>query len=99
MEASARSTELGAGSGDEITSKEEPGTAEQSIEENTSDPEFSPNWRFYLAFVSLCVVTLAVCILRLSLAPETLTLPLMELSQIISLSQSSITDFNYSGSP
>lgn len=100
MEASARSTELGAGSGDEITSKEEPGTAEQSIEENTSDPEFSPNWRFYLAFVSLCVVTLAVCILRLSLAPETLTLHTHRtFSKIISLSQSSITDSNYSGSP
>jgi hypothetical protein len=75
MEASARSTEpteLGAGSGDEITSKEEPGTAEQSIEDNTSGPDFSPNWRFYLAFASLCVVTLAVCILRLSLATGTL---------------------------
>jgi uncharacterized membrane protein len=72
MEASARSTELGAGSGDEIASKEEPGTAEQSIEENTSDPEFSPNWRFYLASLSLCVVTLVACILRLFLAPETL---------------------------
>ena len=71
MEASASSTELGAGSGDEITSKE-PGTAEKSIEENITEPEFSPNWRFYLAFASLCVVTLAVCILQLSVAPETL---------------------------
>jgi hypothetical protein len=49
-------------SGNEITSKEEPETAEQSIEENASGPEFSPNWRFYFAFCSLCVVTLAVCI-------------------------------------
>jgi hypothetical protein len=44
MEALARSIELGAGSGDEITSKEEPGTAEQSLEENISSPEFSPHW-------------------------------------------------------
>ena len=72
MEALARSIELGAGSGDELTSKEEPGTAEQSLEENISSPEFSPHWGFYLAFASLCVVTLAVCILQLSVAPETL---------------------------
>ncbi len=81
MEASARSTELGAASGDEITSQKEPRTAEQSIE-NTTDPQFSPNWRFYLAFASLCVVTLAVYIPRLSVAPETLdTTFLMESSQ------------------
>ena len=70
MEALARSTELGACSGDEITSKEEPGTAEQSIEENISSPEFRPHWGFYLAFASLCVVTLAVCILGSYLASK-----------------------------
>ena len=61
MEPSDKPTELCNVSGDEITSKEEPETADQSIEENASGPEFSPNWRFYLAFCSLAVVTLAVC--------------------------------------
>jgi hypothetical protein len=55
-------TDVADASGNEITSKEEPETAELSIEENASGPEFSPNWRFYLAFCSLAVVTLAVCI-------------------------------------
>jgi ABC-type branched-subunit amino acid transport system permease subunit len=73
MESSERSiepTQLGAAHGDQITAKEEPGTAEQSIEENALSPEFNPNWRFYLAFASLAVVTLAVCrrILRSSSA-------------------------------
>jgi hypothetical protein len=61
MESPEKPTELGNASGDEITSKEELQTAAQSIEENTSVPEFNPNWRFYLAFCSLAVVTLAVC--------------------------------------
>jgi hypothetical protein len=52
---------LAGASGDEITSKEEPEIAEPSIEEDGLGPEFSPNWRFYLAFASLAVVTLAVC--------------------------------------
>jgi len=101
MEALARSIELGAGSGDEITSKEEPGTAEQSLEENISSPEFSPHWGFYLAFASLCVVTLAVCILRLSpvSGSSTLRSSYTLLKKMISLSQSRITDSNDSGSP
>jgi hypothetical protein len=60
MEPSENSVELTGLGGDEITSKEEPGTADQSLEENASGPEFNPNWRFYLAFASLAVVTLAV---------------------------------------
>jgi hypothetical protein len=59
-------TDVADASGDEITSKEEPETAEQSIDENASSPKFSPNWRFYLAFCSLAVVTLAVCIFSAS---------------------------------
>ncbi|KAH8799927.1 major facilitator superfamily domain-containing protein [Hyaloscypha sp. PMI_1271] len=55
-------------SGNEITSKEEPETAEQSIEENASGPEFNPNWRFYLAFCSLAVVTLAAALDATSLS-------------------------------
>lgn len=64
MESSTKSVEpsdqAGAG-GDKIISKEEPMTAAQSIEDDGLGPEFSPNWRFYLAFASLAVVTLAVC--------------------------------------
>ncbi len=62
MESPEKPVEPGNASGDEITSKEEPDTAEQSIEENGSGPEFTPNWRFYLAFCALAVVTVAVCI-------------------------------------
>ncbi|PMD33262.1 MFS general substrate transporter [Hyaloscypha variabilis F] len=68
MESPDKPTELGNASGDESTWKEEPQTAAQSIEENTSVPEFNPNWRFYLAFCSLAVVTLAVSLDATSLS-------------------------------
>ena len=60
MESSGNVTELGNASSDEITSKDEPEIAEQVITENAAEPEFEGNWRFYLAFCSLSVVTLAV---------------------------------------
>jgi hypothetical protein len=56
-------------SGDEITPTKESETTLQKDQENASSPEFNPNWRFYLAFATLAVVTLAVClflVLRLS---------------------------------
>jgi hypothetical protein len=49
--------------GDEITATEELGTAPQSDAENRASSEFNPDWRFYLAFSTLAVVTLAVRII------------------------------------
>ena len=60
IEKPTASAELSDASGDEIA-KEEPETAEQVAAEAPQSFEFSPNWRFYLAFSSLAVVTLAVC--------------------------------------
>jgi hypothetical protein len=57
--ASTTPTEKGL-AGDEITAIEKPGTAPQSDAENRASLEFNPDWRFYLAFSTLAVVTLAV---------------------------------------
>jgi hypothetical protein len=52
--------ELSALEPDGKTSREEPETTVQTEAENRAALEFNPNLRFYLAFSTLAVVTLAV---------------------------------------
>jgi hypothetical protein len=52
--------ELSALGPDGKTSREEPEIVVQADAEGRAIPEFNPNWRFYLAFSTLAVITLAV---------------------------------------